>query len=314
MGVDGTLELGDLELELGGVVQSARLAYRTHGTLAPDRGNAILFAHMYSGTQASLDSWIGPGRPLDPQRWFVICPGQLGNGVSSSPSTTEGPFPQLTIGDDVAVQHRLVSEQLEIERLQLVLGFSMGAQQAYEWAVRFPAMVARLATFAGLARTGAANDLLVGAAAEALAGGGARQHAHFWAATGLSAELYRREAWRELGFTSVDDLVKRLFEDDFASLDARDLLAQLAKWRTADVARHAGGDLIAALGQITARTVVTAFSHDGWFAQADCAAEQELIAGSSFRLLQSVWGHYAWGITDDEIGQIDQLVGELLAT
>ncbi len=56
------------------MIEGARLAYRTHGTLAPDRDNAILFAHMYSGTQASLDSWIGAGRPLDPERWFVDLP------------------------------------------------------------------------------------------------------------------------------------------------------------------------------------------------------------------------------------------------
>jgi homoserine O-acetyltransferase/O-succinyltransferase len=314
VGTDAILELGDLELELGGVIEQARLAYRTHGTLDAERGNAVLFAHMYSGTQASLDPWIGAGRALDPGRLFIICPGQLANGVSSSPSTTEGPFPELTIGDDVTIQHRLVRELLAIEHLELVLGFSMGAQQAYEWAVRYPEMVGRLAVFAGLARTTAANDLLVAAAAQALASGGLQQHARFWAATGLSAELFRREAWREAGFGSVGDLVTRLFEEDFASLQAADLLAQLAKWRRADVARHTDGDLVAALRRITARTVVAAFSHDNWFPQADCRAEQELIAGSSFRLVESTWGHYAWGITDAETAQIEQIVGELLAT
>jgi homoserine O-acetyltransferase len=311
---DATLELGDLELALGGVIPAARLAYRTHGTLAPDRDNAILFPHMYSGTPASLDPWIGSGRALDPERWFVICPGQIGDGISSSPSATVGPFPELMVGDDVTAQHRLVSERLGIERLELVLGFSMGAQQAYEWAVRFPRMVHRLAVFAGFARTTPANGLLVAAAAEALATGGTEQHAHFWAATGLSAELFRREAWREAGFASVADLVTRLFEEDFARLQPADLLAQLAKWRRADVARHAGGDLAAALGRITARAAVAAFSHDNWFPAADCRAEQELVAGSSFHVVESVWGHYAWGITAAETAQIEQILREVLAT
>jgi homoserine O-acetyltransferase/O-succinyltransferase len=311
---DEILELGDLELELGGVILGAHLAYRTHGTLAADRGNAILFAHMYSGTSASLDSWISAGRPLDPGRWFIICPGQLGNGMSSSPSSTDGPFPELTIGDDVTVQHRLVCEHLEIERFELVLGFSMGAQQAYEWAVRFPDMIRRLAVFAGLAGITPANDLLVRAAAEALASGGAEQHAHFWAATGLSPELFRLEAWRAAGFASVTDLVTRLFEEDFASLAADDLLAQLAKWRRADVARHTDGDLAAALRRIRARTAVAAFSHDNWFPPADCRGEQELIADSSFHLIESLWGHYAWGLTPAETAQIDRIIRELLAT
>jgi homoserine O-acetyltransferase/O-succinyltransferase len=314
MPTDATLELGELELELGGVIPAARLAYRTHGTLAPDHGNAILFAHMYSGTSASLDPWIGPGRALDPARWFVICPGQLGNGVSSSPSTCAEPFPDLTIGDDITVQHRLVSGHLGIERLELALGFSMGAQQAYEWAVRFPEVVGRLAVFAGLARTTPANDLIVAAAAEALASGGTTQHAHFWAATGLSAELYRSEAWREAGFTSVDDLVTRLFVDDLGALNPADLLVQLAKWRRADVARHTGGDLAAALQRITARTVVAPFSHDNWFPAADCRAEHELIAASSFRVVESVWGHYAWGMTPAETAQIERIITDLLIT
>jgi homoserine O-acetyltransferase len=314
VGADATLELGDLSLELGGLIPGARLAYRTHGELAPDRGNAILFAHMYSGTSASLDPWVGPGRALDSERWFVICPGQLGNGVSSSPSTSASPFPELTIGDDVTAQYRLVSEHLGIERLELALGFSMGAQQAYEWAVRFPDVVARLAAFAGLARTTPANDLLVATSAEALATGGTRQHAHFWAATGMSPEVFRLEAWREAGFTSVADLVTRLFEEDLAPREDADLLAQLAKWRRADVGRHASGDLATALGRITARTVVAAFSHDGWFPAPDCRAEQELIADSTFRVIESVWGHYSWGITPAETAQIEQVISDLLAT
>lgn len=314
MAADATFELGDLALERGGVIPAARLAYRTHGALSPARDNGILFAHMYSGTPASLDPWIADGRALDPGRWFMICPGQLGNGISSSPSTTAGPFAEVTIADDVSAQYRLVCEHLGIERLELALGFSMGAQQAYEWAVRFPAMVRRLAVFAGLARTTPANDLLVAAAAEALRTGGTEQHAHFWAATGLSAELFRREAWRGAGFASVADLVTRLFVEDFASLDPADLLAQLAKWRLADVTRYAGGDLAAALRRIEARTVVAAFSHDNWFPAADCRAEQQLITDSSFRLIESVWGHYAWGITAAETAQIETAIRELLAT
>ena len=274
------------------------LGYRTHGELSAPRDNAILFPHMYSGSPASLDPWIAPGRALDPERWFVICPAQLAEG-------------EPTIADDVTAQHRLVAEGFGIERLELVLGFSMGAQQAYEWAVRFPGMVRRLAVFAGTARTTPANALLVAAAEEALRAGGLAQHARYWAATVLSAELFRREAWREAGFTSVEDLVRRLFEEDFAPADPETLLSQLGKWRRADVA--GGGDLTAALGRIRARTVVVPFSHDGLFPVADCEAEQRLIPGSELRVVESPWGHYAWGMTEAETRQIDGFLRELLA-
>jgi len=311
---DETFELGRLELELGGTLANARIAYRTHGSLSAARDNAIVFPHMYSATPASLDAWIGSGRALDPATWFVLSPGQFGNGLSSSPSNTAGEFPELTIGDDVAAQHRLVAEHLGIERLALVLGFSMGAQQAYEWAVRFPEMVDRLAVFAGLGRTTAANDLLVAASEEALRTGGPKQHAHFWAATGLSAELFRREAWRDAGFDSVVDLVTRLFEEDYGSFEPTDLLCELGKWRRADVSRHADGDLSAALGRISARAFVVPFSHDAWFPAADCEAEQRLVPGGELRIVESVWGHYAWGMSASETEQIDGLLRELLAT
>ncbi len=314
MPTDHVFELGELELELGGTLSDARIGYRTHGTLSRARDNAILFPHMYSGTPASLDSWIATGRALDPERWFVVCPGQFGNGLSSSPSSTAGKFPELTIGDDVVAQHRLVTQGLGIERLELVAGFSMGAQQAYEWAVRFPDVVRRLATFAGFARTTPANELLVAASEEALRTGGTRQHARFWAATGLSAELFREECWRDAGFESVPDLVQRLFEDDYESLDSADLLCQLAKWRRADVSRHSDGDLAAALRRVSARVLVVAFSHDPWFPVADCEAEQRLLSDAELRVVESVWGHYAWGITAAETEQIDALLGEILAT
>ncbi len=310
---DHVLELGDLDLELGGTLADARLAYRTHGTLSEAGDNAVLFPHMYSGTPASLDVWIADDRPLDPRRWFVVCPGQLGSGVGSSPSTTPGAFPALTLGDDVAAQRRLLDE-LGIERLELVLGFSMGAQQAWEWAVRFPESVARLAAFAGLARTTPWTDVVVAAAENALRSGGLVDHARFWAATALSPAVFREEAWRGAGFASVDDLLRRLFDEDFAIRDEGDLLCQLGKWRRADVARHTGGDLSKALARVTARTIVAPFSTDALFPVADCEAECRLVPGAELRVIDSPWGHYAWGMTGAETAQIDAVVAEVLST
>src|ERR1700716_340674 len=132
------LELGDFELETGMRLPGTKLAYKTHGTLNEAGDNAILFPHMYSGTPRDMERrFVGEGRPLDPSRYFIILPGQFGNGFSSSPSNTplpddRGAFPKVMIGDDVRAQHRLVTEQLGIGELQLVLGWAMGAEQTYE--------------------------------------------------------------------------------------------------------------------------------------------------------------------------------------
>lgn len=303
------LELGETQLELGGVLADARLLYKTHGTLNAARDNAILYPHMYASTPSSLESTIAPGRALDPERWFVICPGMLGGGLSSSPSNTTGDFPELTIGDDVRAQ-ALLLEQLGVERLALALGFSMGAQQAYEWAVRFPDRVERLAPIAGTARTTVANALQVGLAEEALAAGGLRLHARVWASLGLSTELYRDEAWAEAGFTSVDDLVGRLFEDDFGAQHPGNLGSMCRKWIRADASRDTGGDLAAALARISARTSVLAFSHDQLFPVADCEADARLIPAGELHVIESRWGHWAFEMTEPSRRSLD---GHLLA-
>jgi homoserine O-acetyltransferase len=327
-------ELGDFELESRAVLHEARLLYKTHGTLNEARDNAILYPHMYSGTPSSLESTIAPGRALDPERYFVICPGQLGNGFSTSPSNAAPPlaaagFPEVTIGDDAEAQHRLVTEAFGIECLELAVGFSMGAQQAYELAVRHPSLVGRLAAIAGTARTTAHNGLVVQLAEEAIRsdpgwdGGryrsagdvreGLRLHAHVWSAMGLSHELYRSEGWREAGFTSLDDLIGRLFEDDFGPMDPNNLVCMCRKWRRADVARLAGGDLATALGRITARTFVIVFSHDMLFPVEDCEAERRLIPGAELRVIESPWGHYSFEMTEGARTALDGCLRELLS-
>jgi len=81
------LDLGDFELASGITLPNARLAYKTRGTLNAAKDNAVLFPHMWSGTSASMEIFVGEGRPLDPSRYFVIFPGQFANGFSSRSSS-----------------------------------------------------------------------------------------------------------------------------------------------------------------------------------------------------------------------------------
>ncbi len=109
------LDLGNFELASGFVLPGARLAYKTMGTLSGAKDNAVLLPHMYTGTAAFMQAYVGPGRPLDPDRYFLILPAQFGDGFSSSPSNTpppfdRGAFPPVAISDDVRAQHRLVTE------------------------------------------------------------------------------------------------------------------------------------------------------------------------------------------------------------
>ena len=133
-------DLGNFSLEEGGTLHDGKLAYTTQGTLSAQKDNAILMPTWYSGTSKIMaDVHVGKGRAIDPDKYFVIIANQLGNGLSGgSPSNTPAPFnmarfPHIRIGDDVRAQHKLLTEQFGIERLELVCGGSMGAQQTYEW-------------------------------------------------------------------------------------------------------------------------------------------------------------------------------------
>jgi homoserine acetyltransferase len=144
--------LGDVALQSGITLPRAKLAYKTYGKLAATRDNAVLMPTYYGGRHNDNEAMIGAGRALDPARWFIIVPNMLGNGLSSSPSNTPLPFdragfPNVTLYDNVVCQHQLVTQKLEIDRLKLVVGFSMGAQQAFHWGALYPEMVQAIAPF-----------------------------------------------------------------------------------------------------------------------------------------------------------------------
>lgn len=329
-------DLGDFTLEAGGKIRNLSLAYATFGTLNADKSNAILFPSWYSGTSKILEqAYIGPGRALDPERYFIILVNQIGNGLSSSPSNTAAPFnaasfPQPSIGDDVRAQHRLVTEVFGIKRLALVLGGSMGAQQTWEWAVRYPDLVARAAPIAGTARSTAHGRLLVNTFIDAITSDpafeegwftdgavhrGLRRHARLFATNGFSPALFNKALWQDFGFTTSDDFVTGFVEGHFLPQDPNNLLTLLRKWRDGDVSPHGAGDLSQALAQVKAQVAVIAIEEDAFFPLADIETEQRLVPGSRLVRVSSPWGHLALFGTDPAYNHaVDAALSDLLST
>jgi len=327
-------ELGPWELEGGDTLPDARLAYRTHGSLNAAKDNAVLFPHMYSGTSAAMEGLVGEGRALDPSRYFIILPDQLGSGLSSSPSNTPAPFdrgrfPAVTIGDDVRAQHRLLTEQFGITSLHAVLGWSMGGQQAYEWAVRHPDMVPRAGVFAATAKTPVQNRLFIDLHSEllrsdpAFADGfytdsddvrlGLSRHAMAFAAMSTTYRFFRDEVWRQLGFASVEEFTLGFMRGHFQPMDPNNLLCQAAKWRDADVSRHTGGDLAAALGRITAKFFAFPFGGDLFFPVEDHEADVAMIGDARLRVIDSPLGHFTmFGLLPEDVAAIEDALAEVL--
>jgi len=327
------IDIGTLELEEGGAIRNCKLAVATHGRLNPAKDNAILVPTWYSGTSKIMEQvYIGKGRALDPDKYFIIVVNQIGNGLSTSPHNSAEPaaFPKVRISDDVRAQHRLVTEQFGLKTLALVVGGSMGAQQTYEWAVRYPDMVKRAAPIAGTAKNTEHDFLFAETLVEAIttdpgfAGGnyaasvdvaaGLKRHAKLWTVMGWSTEFFQRGRHRTLDFESMQAFVDGFMTPYFAPMDPNDLLCMAWKWQRGDVSRMTGGNLAEALGRIKAKTFVMPISHDMFFPPADCEAEQKLIPGSEFRPIASIDGHLALFGTDAEcMAQIDRHLAALLA-
>jgi len=126
-------ELGDVALQSGLTLRNAQLAYKTFGRLNQSRSNVIVYPTSYGAQHTDIEWLIRPGRALDPDRYFIIIPNMFGNGLSSSPSNVgpphdRGRFPGVTAADNVRMQRRLLAERLDIERIALVYGWSMGGQ------------------------------------------------------------------------------------------------------------------------------------------------------------------------------------------
>lgn len=150
------IELGDFTLESGEVIRNFEISYVTHGTLAPAGDNAILALTAIGSVHHRLDFLIGPGRPLDPDRHFIVCADAIGNGMTTSPSNSVAQpdlaFPRFTIRDMVASQQKLL-DALGIGTLAAVVGASMGGMQALQWGVSDPLRMRSIVALVPMART-----------------------------------------------------------------------------------------------------------------------------------------------------------------
>lgn len=310
----GTFDLGDVALQSGEVLTSARLVYAAFGRPDAARDNTVLFPTHYTGTHEHNARIIGPGRALDPARYFIVVPNLFGNGVSSSPSNHPiqrgTDFPRVTLLDNVVCQKRMLDEVWGIERVALALGWSMGAQQAYHHAALFPDRVRSLLAVCGSAKTSPHNWVfLEGVKAALLAdpefqGGrydrppqrGLAAFGRVYAGWAYSQAFFRRGLYRELGYDSPAALLDA-WAKDHQTWDANDLLSMLWSWQRADISDNPtyGGDLARALASIEARAIVMPSSTDLYFPPEDSALEVAGLRRGELRVLTSDWGHVAGG-------------------
>jgi len=312
--------LHNFRTESGTVLPEVHLVYGTYGHLNAAGDNAILLPSHYMATLRGYE-WLMktpqyPAGALDPEALFLVTSELFGNGRSSSPSNTPEPFhgprfPVLTIRDNVNAVHLMLTEELHIRHLKAVIGFSMGAQQAFQWAVSYPGYMDRIVATSGTARTyGHGIVRLEGQIAaitadETFAGGdykappikGLEAFAVVWTGWLYSQEWWRQELWRQ---TSKPDMTLDQFIDQrrhnfIPGADANDLILQMHTWESNNVGNTPtfGGDERAALASIKVPVLYMPSATDLYFPVTDARYESQYIQHVTLLPIPSLWGHPA---------------------
>jgi len=306
--------ISEFHTESGATLPKARIVYGTYGHLNADHSNAVLLPSHYMANLRGYEWLIGPGKALDPAQFFLVTSELFGNGSSSSPSNTPEPlhgprFPVMTIRDNVEAVHRLLTEDLKVTHLRAVIGFSMGAQQAFQWAVSYPDFADRIVATSGTAKTYPHGFVRLEGQIAALTADAAFLNGDYtsppkkgleafgmvWAAWLYSQEWWRRELWRagSPAGTTFEQVSNR-FRTRF-NADANDYILQARTWQRHDVGTTPGfgGDTERALRSIKVPLLYMPSETDLYFPVGDARYEAPFIPKVTLMPIPSLWGHTA---------------------
>jgi len=305
--------LGRFTFESGTSIDNAHVTYVTWGTLNAAGDNAVLLPSWYGGRALSYQFLVGADRALDPARYFIVATEMFGSGGSSSPSNTPPPFdgprfPRVAIRDDVEAA-RAVLRSLGVRRLRAVIGFSMGAQQAFQWAVSHPDEVDAIVALCGTAKTYGHGRVRLESAISALAadekwkGGdyteppldGIRAWAQHWSAWVYSQEWWRREMYRPQ-FQTVDAVLENSVRN-WTNRNLNDAVQLARTWQDHDISRTRGldGNIEHALASIKSPVLYMPGQTDLYFPMSDAEYERQFLPTVSFVPIPSLWGHTSGG-------------------
>jgi len=306
--------LGEFTLQGGSVTKDWWLEYRCVGD---PKSPAILKPTCFGGTVRGSDVPVGDEHTITPQKYYIIFVGMFGGSESTSPSSAPAPydtarFPYIALADQVNAQKKLV-ESLGITHLHAVIGFSMGAMQAFQWAVQYPTFMDFIVPVCGSARCSPHNYVFLEGPKNALLadclfkGGnytldaepklGVKGFARAYSGWGYSSTWHREHNWEKFGFKSVDEYLETAWDKSMGETDANDLLCLTRTWQGGDVSSIPpyNGDFEAAMKAIQARTLVMPCTTDQYFEAEAGEIEVSLMRPGigTYKPIVSIWGHQA---------------------
>lgn len=308
----------NFKTESGVTLPRAVVVYGTYGKLNEAKDNVVLMPSHYMAEMHGYE-WLigtGPDKALDPTKLLLVTTELFGNGRSSSPSNTPEPyhgprFPVTTIRDNVEAVHRMLTEQLGVTHVRAIIGFSMGAQQAFQWAVSYPTFADKIVATAGTAKCYEHGIVRLESEINAIqmdpafAGGdykeppkkGIEAFALIWEAWLFSQEWWRKELWREGAKpgTTFERFVNDLKTNFIPGADANNLILQMRTWEKHDVGTTSGfdGDVEKALRSIKAPFLYMPGETDLYFPVGDARYEAQFMSTGKLLPIPSLWGHTA---------------------
>jgi homoserine O-acetyltransferase len=337
------LEIGDLELESGVEIPNVRIAYQTWGELNAEKSNAILVNHAMTGWSDVPGWWpsmVGPGLPLDSDKYFIICPNVIGGCQGSTGPSTIAPdgkpwgsrFPSVTIRDLVEAEVR-VANAFGIKRWVLCLGPSLGGMRSLEWAIQYPKRVGAICTIGSSAV--ATGDQIGGFSIQIRAikvdayynngdyyhqakgpvegMGIARRIAHLTYRTEgeMDVRFGRELQGDETGRFAVESYLDHQAQKLAQRFDANTYIALTEAMASHDVGRDRGG-VAAALATIKVPTLVVSIDTDRLFPPRLQEEIVELVPTSEpLATISSPFGHDGFLIEVEEVGRLVRKAIEL---
>jgi homoserine O-acetyltransferase len=304
-------DLGEFEFEGGGKIANLRMSYVTRGTLNAARDNAILFQHGFAANHHLFDHMIGPGRPLDTDKYFIISVDALGatqttfeHSTSPTNSGLKMKFPFYNGRDMVRAQYRLITQALGIPHLLAMTGISSGAEHSLQFAVSYPDFIDGIFPVSGGALWTTQGfffgSLMISIleSCEGWDGGNYGENPRQCASNALSVLVpyfYSRDWWAQYvpapeAYTSW----RNQWGDYYLDIqDARDLYYRAMAGGRGWVGDTPGydGDLIAALGTIKARTLFIFSPQDQFMQPALINTQVKAIPGARSLPIDSTAGH-----------------------
>jgi homoserine O-acetyltransferase len=330
--------MSNFHTESGVTLPDAHVVYGTYGHLNAAQDNAVLLPSHYMANFHGYEWLIGPGRVLDPTQLFLVATELFGNGRSSSPSNTPEPyhgprFPVMTIRDNVDAVHRLLTEELKITHLRALIGFSMGAEQAFQWAVSYPTFADRIVATSGTAKCYPHGVVRLEGQIAAIATDptfkngdytapptkGLEAFAIVWMGWLYSQEWWRKELWRTTSQpgTTFEQFVENRRTHFIPGADANDLILQMRTWERHDVGTTSGfnGDVERALRSIKVPLLYMPSETDLYFPVGDARYEATFIPHVTLSPIPSLWGHTAGAASNPADGKfLNETIARFLSS